>query len=287
MNPPLSRKEELRQRRLQLRRQRRWRALKICWQVLVLGSIIIGICWAVQQPDWVIRQSQQIQIRGNRYLAANTVREMLDLKYPVSLLQVEPQSLNAKLLNQGGILAANIHRELLPPRIIIQIQDQPPIAVADRADQPGLVNATGKWLPLNSYQIDNDKLPHLKILAASNGLCPDWPTFYQAIRNSPIPVSEIDCRDTLNLLLKTDIGDVRIGSFEPSRLRQQLQKAYELGDWKKLYQLKYNQTSDIAYIDLENPDMPKIQQSIANTTKKTEPQADDQNTKTNTDDLPP
>jgi cell division protein FtsQ len=285
MNPPLSRKEELRQRRLQLRQQRRGRALKICWQVLVLGAIVSGILWAVQQPDWVIRQSQQIQIRGNRYLAANTVREMLGLKYPVSLLHIEPQSLNNKLLDQGSILAANIHRELLPPRITIQIQDQPPVAVADQADQPGLVNATGTWLPLSSYQIDNDKLPRLRILTASNGLCPNWSIFYQAIRSSPIPISEIDCRDTLNLLLTTDIGDIRIGSFEPTRLRQQLQKAYELGDWKKLYQQKYNQTSDIDYIDLENPDMPKIQQSISNTNKKTEPKADDQNTKI--DDLPP
>ena len=285
MNPPLSRKEELRQRRLQLRQQRRWRALKICWQVLVLGIIVSGIFWAVQQPDWVIRQSQQIQIRGNRYLSANTVRDMLGLKYPVSLLQIEPQNLNVKLLNQGSILAANIHRELLPPRIIIQVQDEPPVAVADQSDQPGLVNATGKWLPLTSYQIDHNKLPHLRILAASNRLCPDWPTFYQAIRRSPIPISEIDCRDTLNLLLKTDIGDVRIGSFESARFRQQLQKAYELGDWKQLYQLKYNQTSDIAYIDLENPDMPKIQQSISNTNKKTDLQADDQKTKS--DDFPP
>jgi cell division protein FtsQ len=283
MNPPLSRKEELRQRRLQLRRQRRGRALKICWQVLLLGTIVSGIFWAVQQPDWVIRQSQQIQIRGNRYLAANTVREMLGLKYPVSLLHIEPQSLNNKLLNQGSILAANIHRELLPPRITIQIQDQPPVAIADQADQPGLLNATGTWLPLSNYQIDNDKLPRLRILTASNGLCPNWSIFYQAIRSSPIPISEIDCRDTLNLLLTTDIGDIRIGSFEPTRLRQQLQKAYELGDWKKLYQQKYNQTSDIDYIDLENPDMPKIQQSVFNT--KNQPKAADQNTKT--DDLPP
>lgn len=287
MNPPLSRKEELRKHRSQLRRQRRGRALKICWQVLVLGTLVSGIFWAVQQPDWIIRQSQQIQIRGNRYLAANTVREMLGLKYPVSLLHIEPQNLNAKLLNQSGVLAANIHRELLPPRITVQIQDQPPVAVADRADQPGLVNAAGQWLPLNSYQIDNDKLPQLKILITDSGICPDWPTFYQTIRSSPIPVGEIDCRDPFNLHLKTDIGDIRIGSFEPSRLRQQLQKAFELGDWQQSYQLKYHQTSDIAYIDLENPEMPKIQQSISNNNKKTDPPVDDRNTNINTDDLPP
>ncbi len=283
MNPTLSRPEELRQRRLQLRRQRRWRALKICWQVLLLGSLVSGIIWAVQQPDWVIRQSQQVQIQGNRYLSASTVREMLGLKYPVSLLHIEPQSLNAKLLDQGSILAANIHRELLPPRITIQVQDQPPVAIADQADQPGLVNAAGNWLPLTSYQIDNDKLPHLRLLSADSTLCSDWPALYQGIQRSPVPVSEVDCRDALNILLKTEIGDVRIGAFEPARFRQQLQKAYELGDWKQLYQLKYNQASDIAYIDLENPNMPKIQQSISTINQKT----DDQKTEINADDLLP
>jgi cell division septal protein FtsQ len=167
------------------------------------------------------------------------------------------------------------------------VQDQPPVAVADQADQPGLVNAAGNWLPLTSYQIDHDKLPHLRLLSANSALCPDWPALYQGIQRSPIPVSEVDCRDALNLLLKTEIGDVRIGAFEPAKFRQQLQKAYELGDWQQLYQLKYNQTSDIAYIDLENPNMPKIQQSISNTNQKTDLKIDDQKIEINVDDLLP
>jgi cell division protein FtsQ len=259
MYPPISSNEELRQRRFQLRKQRRLRAIKVCWQVLVLGALVGGIGWAVRQPDWVIRRSQQIQVSGNRYLSANAVREMLDLKYPVSLLQIEPQSLNKKLLGQGNIAAATIYRELIPPRITIQVQDQAPVAMADRAARSGLVNAAGNWLPLASYQITADQLPRLQLLSANSGLCPDWPALYRAVQQSPVTISEIDCRNPLNLLLKTEIGNLRIGAFEQARFYKQLQKAHEMREWQQQYQLKFHQISDVAYIDIENPDVPKIQ----------------------------
>ncbi len=274
MYPPLPRKKELRQRRTQLRQRRRWRAVKICWQILVLGVLVSGLVWAARQPDWIIRQPQQIQISGNRYLKAETVRTMLGLKYPVSLLHLQPQHLNASLRQQGNIQAATIHRALLPPRLTIQVQDQAPVAIADQDDQPGLVNASGYWLPTASYQINPEKLPRLKLLAANNGLCHNWSGIYQSLQHSPVPVSEVDCRDALNLFVKTEIGNLRIGAFEPARFRQQLQKAYELGDWQQLYQTKYQQAADIAYIDLENPEFPKIQQATVPTAQKTKDQND-------------
>ncbi len=274
MYPSLPRKKDLRQRRTQLRQRRRWRAIKICWQILVLSALVGGIVWAARQPDWVIRQPQQIQISGNRYLKAETVREMLGLKYPVSLLHLQPQQLSANLRQQGNIQAATIHRALLPPRITIQIQDQAPVAIADQADQPGLVSADGHWLPTASYLINPEKLPRLKLLAASNGLCPNWSAIYQSLQRSPVPISEVDCRDALNLFLKTEIGNLRIGAFESAKFRQQLQKAHELGNWQQLYQTKYQQAADIAYIDLENPEMPKIQQSTTTNSSKTAGQND-------------
>jgi cell division protein FtsQ len=269
MYPPISSNEELRQRRLQLQQQRRWRALKVCWQVLVLGTLVGGITWAVRQPDWIIHQSPQIQIRGNQYLSANAVREMLGLKYPVSLLHIEPQVLNTTLLRQGNITAVTTHRELIPPRITIQVQDQAPVAMADQAARSGLVNANGDWLPLASYQIKADRLPRLKLLSANSGLCPDWPTLYQAIQQSPVSVSEVNCRDPLNLLLKTEIGNLRIGAFDSTRFYQQLQKAHELRGWKQAYQSKNPGIPDVKYIDLENPHKPKIQESISTINRQT------------------
>jgi cell division protein FtsQ len=269
MYPPISSHEELRQRRVRLRQQRRFRTLKVCWQVLVLGALVSGIIWAVQQPDWIIRQSQQVQIRGNQYLSSNAVREMLGLEYPVSLLRIAPQSLNARLMKQGHIRAATIHRELIPPRLTVQVQDQAPVAIADQATRPGLVSAAGNWLPLASYQMTAAQLPRLKLLSANSGLCSDWPALYQAIQRSPVPVSEINCRNPLNIFLKTEIGNLRMGAFELTRFDQQLQKAYGLRDWKKQYQLKYQQTSDVAYIDLENPRAPKIQPSTPIASPKT------------------
>jgi cell division protein FtsQ len=269
MYPPIYSNEELRQRRQQLQQQRRVRALKVCWQVLVLGVLVGGITWAVQQPDWIIRQSPQIQIRGNRYLSATTVREMLGLKYPVSLLRIEPHSLNTALMSHGNILAANIHRELIPPRITIQVQDRPPVAIADQAARSGLVNENGDWLPVASYQLPANKLPRLKLLSANSGLCPDWPALYQAVQQSPVLVSEINCRNPLNLFLKTEIGNLRMGAFDNTRFYQQLQKAHELRDWQQSYQTKNREISRVEYIDLENPLKPKIQESTTTEIKST------------------
>jgi cell division protein FtsQ len=270
MYPPISSNEELRQRRRQLQQQRRVRALKVCWQVLVLGGLVGSITWAVQQPDWIIRQSQQIQITGNRYLSATAVREMLGLKYPISLLRIEPQSLNKALISHGNILAANIHRELIPPRITVQVQDRSPVAIADQATRSGLVNEHGDWLPLASYDLPANKLPRLKLLSANSGLCPDWPALYQAVQQSPVLVSEINCRNPLNLFLKTEIGNLRMGAFDHTRFYQQLQKAHELRDWQQSYQANNREISGVEYIDLENPLKPKIQESTTTSSKKTD-----------------
>jgi cell division protein FtsQ len=259
--------EELRSRRRQLRRERRVYTLKICWQTLLLLGLSGGLLWAIKQPDWTIRKPQQIRIQGNRALTETAVREMLAIQYPISLLQVEPQSLHSKLLDRGSILAATVHRELIPPRITVQVRDRFPVAVvgSSAANAPaGMIDEMGQWLPTASYLLPADRLPTLKLLSGNN-TCPNWPDLYHAVYQSPVKIQEIDCRDSLNLILKSDVGSLRLGTFDRTKIYKQLQEAYKLRDWQQYYN-----PATVLYLDLENPNAPKIQ----NTTSKATNQLD-------------
>jgi cell division protein FtsQ len=255
MNTPFS-NEELRNRRRQLRQERRIRTLKVSWQVLLLGAIVGGVTWGMTRPDWTIRKPQQVSISGNQSLTENAVRNMLGLKYPASLLQIEPQELHSRLLAQGSVVAASVHRELLPPRLQVQVRDRLPVAMVDRSVNnkiiKGLLDETGQWLPVTSYRLNDSQMPKLRVL--SNDSCPSWGEIYHAVQQSPVPISEVNCQDPLSLTLATDIGTVRIGQFDRTKIYKQLQKAHELRNWQQSTTLKN------AIVDLENPQSPKLQE---------------------------
>jgi cell division protein FtsQ len=255
MNIPFS-NEELRDRRRQLRQERRIHTLKVLWQVLLLGAIGGGVTWSMTQPDWIIRKPQQVSISGNQSLTENAVRNMLGLRYPASLLQIEPQELHSRLLAQGSVVNATVHRELLPPRLRVQVRDRLPVATVDRSINnkitKGLLDETGHWLPRNSYRLTASQMPKLHLVA--NESCPGWTELYRAVQQSPVQVSEIDCQDTLHLSLKTEIGTVRVGEFDRTKIYKQLQKAHELRNWQQSTTLKN------AIVDLENPQSPKLEE---------------------------
>jgi cell division protein FtsQ len=248
--------EELRDRRRQLRKERQIRTLKVSWQVLLLGGIVGGVIWGVTRPDWTISKPQQVSIVGNTALTESAVRNMLGLRYPASLLQIEPQALNAKLLAQGSVVKATVHRELMPPRLYVQIRDRLPVAVVDRTINnkvtKGLLDETGQWLPLTSYRLKADEVPKLRLVGSQS--CPGWSELYRAIQQSPVQISEVDCQDPLHLTLVTEIGMVRIGEFDRTKIYKQLQRAHELRNWQQSTSLKN------AIVDLENPQSPKLQE---------------------------
>jgi cell division protein FtsQ len=256
---------ELRNRRRRLRRERRVYTLKICWQTLLLLAIVGGLGWAIGRPDWTIRKPQQILIQGNRALTETAVRDMLGLKYPISLLQVEPQVLHSNLLERGSILSATVHRELIPPRITVQVRDRQPVALVEPSTPKaatGMLDEKGQWLPTTSYRLDQAQKPQLKLLSSNNS-CPNWPDLYQAVAQSPVKIQEIDCRDSLNLILKSEIGNLRLGTFDRTKIYKQLQEAYKLRDWQQ-----YSNPATVLYLDLENPNSPQLQSNHNSTTNQ-------------------
>jgi hypothetical protein len=97
-----------------------------------------------------------------------------------------------------------------------------------------------------------DEVPNLRLVGSQS--CPGWSELYRAIQQSPVQISEVDCQDPLHLTLATEIGMVRIGEFDRTKIYKQLQRAHELRNWQQSTSLKN------AIVDLENPQSPKLQE---------------------------
>mgnify|MGYP001771072416 FL=1 len=165
---PVSR-TELSQRRQKLRRQRRTRFFQASWRNIAIASFALGALWVATSPAWVIRQPEQITIKGNRFLSKETIRTLLPIAYPQSLLKVQPQSISDALKTKVPIANATVDRQLFPPSLTVRVQERIPIAQtvsSSKASQPGLLDETGVWMPQNSYTTlnPNFKPPTLKIV---------------------------------------------------------------------------------------------------------------------------
>ena len=262
---------QLTTRRKKLRRERRIKSFQALWRSLFVGGMATSLVWAITLPEWVIRQPEQIVIEGNHFLSAQTIRSLLPLSYPQSLLKVQPQAIANSLESQAPIAEATVSRQLVPPGLTIQVKERKPVAIAQAAasknaksshsNQPGgLLDEQGVLMPESSYRSNssNIELPTLKVIGSSDQYRPYWSEVYQAVSHSPVKVFEIDWQDPANLILKTELGNVHFGPYS-SRFSEQL------GILDRMRELPTRVSpSKIAYINLKNPDFPAIQMTKEN-----------------------
>jgi cell division protein FtsQ len=262
---------ELTSRRKKLRRARRIKSFQSLWRTLFVGGMATSLVWAITLPHWVIRQPEQIVIEGNHFLSAKAIRALLQLSYPQSILQVQPQAIAKSLESQGPIAKATVSRQLLPPGLTIQVKERKPVAIAqppnsqnaktsNQTASAGLLDEQGVWMPKSSYtQLEqNLELPTLKVIGKNDQYRPYWSEVYQAVNHSAVKVFEIDLQNPGNLILKTELGNVHFGPHG-SRFTEQL------GILDRMRELPTQVSpSKIAYIDLKNPDFPAIQMTKGN-----------------------
>ena len=224
-----------------------------------MSAILGGFAWTLSRSDWKISRAEQIQIEGNQYLTDRTIRSILAIPYPQLIMELAPEQLTAKLVAKGSISSARIDRGLLPPHLVVQVQDLPPVAqiiLDDDSLSQTFVDEHGRQLPISSYQPTVlSSLPKLQLRLPSTGICPDWAQLYRVIQTSPVKIEIVDCRDSQNLFLQTELGKVRLGSAGiNSRSNERIQQLDRLRDWQKS-----TSAADVDYVDLENPDAPKFQ----------------------------
>jgi cell division protein FtsQ len=252
-------KEQIEQRRRHLRKQRRIKVVQSLWRFGCMSGILAGLAWAINQPDWTISKPAQIRIEGNQYLSDTAIRSMLAISYPKPIVDLAPDRLATQMTAQGSVARVKIDRGLLPPHLRIQIEDLPPVAGVmpeENARSKIYVDERGRQVPISNYRPPVARsLPTLRVRLPAQGDCLNWTHIYQAIRTSPVAVGIVDCRNPQNLILQTEVGKVRLGATgDRSRLNSQIQQLDLLRDWKK-----HADGADVDYLDLENPESPKLQ----------------------------
>lgn len=259
-------RDQLQSRRQTLRRQRRRLIGQVLWRFLALSGLTTAIFWGTTRPIWLIQNPNQIIVGGNEMLSDKTIQDLIPLDYPQPLLKVEPEGLAEQLQNRAPIVSAKVSRQLLPPRLIIQVQERQPVAVvlpvsvtsseAKGIDflPAGLIDAEGAWMPQSSFLLSDRSLdlPELRLQGLQTQYRQYWPQVYEKIRQSPVKVYELDWRDPSNLVLQTELGVVYLGPFTPE-LGQQLATLDKMRNLPE--QLE---DTGVAHIDLTNPSAPSI-----------------------------
>lgn len=257
---------QLAHRRQKLRQARRLKILQTLWRTVAVSSIAGGVVWAIALPGWVIRQPEQVEIAGNLLLSTEAIRKALPLDYPQSLFRLQPQEIARGLSAKAPIARATVSRHLLPPRLIVEVLEREPVALAvpptsqstnspQRPKMLGLLDSQGVLMPKDSYTDINGSfpLPNLTVIGSPEQYQPHWEAVYQAISRCPVKILAIDWQNPRNLILNTELGIVHIGSFSEQFATQLLTLA-------QMQQLPAQiNSSQIAYIDLTNPASPSIQ----------------------------
>ncbi|AZB72207.1 cell division protein FtsQ/DivIB [Synechococcus elongatus] len=252
-------------RRRQKRWERRRQRLQRFWRFLGVSAIAAGLVWVLARPLWIIQDPQRIQIQGQQTLNRDRLFATLDLKFPLNLLQLQPQRLEQRLLEAAPLQQVQIQRRLLPASLLITVQEIMATAQASRVvvepNQPpqerwGILDRQGVWHPLSAYERLGANLPQttLKVRGYREPYQRLWPALYTLLSSSPVQIRGLDWRDPTNLILETELGLVYCGPYDPALLPQQI------ATLDRLRQLPEKTNLDaIAYIDLRQPATPRVQ----------------------------
>ncbi|WP_330202247.1 cell division protein FtsQ/DivIB [Cyanobacterium sp. Dongsha4] len=257
----------IRSRREERKKERRWRDFIAVVRFLMILSITGGVFWFITLPNWVIKNSQQIDIEGNSLLSDDEVRSLIPLQYPQSLLKLSTQELSKNLQTLVPVENVVIQKELFPPHLKISLEEKKPVAIALA---PEIEEKTNKltiqtigYLDKDGVFVSNEvyhnlkenpeQLPTLKIIGAPQTYLPYWQELYSFLTQSTVKINTVDWQNPTNLVLLTDLGKIYLGAYTPKKFSQQLMVLEKL----KVITAQVRR-EDIIYIDLTDPEIPSI-----------------------------
>ncbi|WPF89475.1 FtsQ-type POTRA domain-containing protein [Cyanobacterium aponinum UTEX 3222] len=257
----------IRSRREERKKERRWRDFIAVVRFLMILSLTGGVFWFITLPNWVIKNSQQIDIEGNSLLSDDEVRSLIPLQYPQSLLKLSTQELGKNLQTLAPVNNVVIQKELFPPHLKISLEEKKPVAIALA---PEIEEKTNKLTVQTIGYLDEDgvfvsnevyhnlkenpeQLPTLKIIGAPQTYLPYWQELYGFLTQSTVKINTVDWQNPTNLVLLTDLGKIYLGAYTPKKFPQQLMVLEKL----KVITAQVRR-EDIIYIDLTDPEIPSI-----------------------------
>ena len=264
--------EDLAQRRQRLKAKRKVKFYKMAWRTFLTTAIAVGTIKLATAPVWLIRSTDQIEVSNHQRLPKESVRALLPVPYPQSLVNVQPEMLASRLSEHPAIERAIVRRRLLPPGLQVQIIEKVPVAIAlpqnsslpttqttDETSPPfeeaGLIDAKGYWMPRDSFSAlgASDDNIALQVIGMRTEDINDWTKIYSTISRSPVEITALDWSDRDSLILHSDLGKVHLGPYT----RQFTAQLSALDQLRSLHE----QTSpeQISFIRLQDPDNPIVE----------------------------
>lgn len=226
------------------------------WRSCLLITFTMGLGWAATLPYWKIKHPNQIKISGQSLVGEDSVLTAIDFDYPQFIGTVNGLDISRRIESIPSIAVAKVNKQIIPPHLIISLQEKEPVAIATSEGKVGFLDAEGEWISRQFYTNIDPKtsLPDLKVINYRSSYGQQWHQIYQLISLYPeLKISEIQWQKSGGLFVFTKIGKVFLGS-DSSRLKQQFKTMAKL---KNLPQ--HFQSSEISYIDLSNPKVQLIQ----------------------------
>lgn len=289
----------IRDRQQQLIRQRKQRFRRSAWRTLVTLGLTVGLGWAVCQPEWQIRQSDQITLTGNEQIDSQTLEHLMVLQFPTSLIRFQPQALISQLETNAHIKQVIVTRKLFPPRVNVVVQELPPVAMTECKGctlvlQPGranpltlgpaniwLVDRRGVVLPADSYP-KLEKAHQLPKLAIDDYLQPTPQEDSSPNTSSEPPATtqlvaidrqkQLQWQQMYALMERSPVQIKRLNWQDPNQLMLQTKLGkIRMGPFtpkfsRQLQALDEMRTlpksvdpKQIVYIDIENPENPVLE----------------------------
>ncbi len=258
----------LKNRRDELKKQRQWRNFIIFIRTILTMSLFTGVFWFFTLPNWVIRDSKQVNIEGNNLLSDDEIRSLIPLNYPEPLLKLSTSDLKNNLQDVIPVSNVLITKQILPPSLTIQVVEKKPVAIAVAPklstktkkmtnEAIGYIDKDGVFTSNKLYQNLKNKpqeIPSLKIIGNPQIYLAYWAQLYNLASQSKVKITTIDWQNPSNLILITDLGKIHLGSYT-SKFSKQLMMLEKL----KVITQKMPKER-IAYIDLTDPELPSIKE---------------------------
>jgi cell division protein FtsQ len=235
--------------------QRRWKRLRSCWQFVAVCGLAGGMVWVMSWPEWSIRSPEQVTFQGNQLVSSETLQKSLPLDYPQAIWQLSTHHLGAELVQNPALSAVEITRQLFPAQLTIAVRERQPLAIAVSDQGLGYLDAEGNHIPATLYSKQiRSKLPQTpQFLGYEAQYQTFWQTHQTRIQQSPVKIRIINGNNPSNISLTTAMGIVYLGS-DLSQFDRQLTVLEEMQNLPRLIAKER-----LLYIDLTNPDDPRIQ----------------------------
>jgi cell division protein FtsQ len=229
------------------------------WSVSTVSALAALVAWGATLPEWNIRSTKQIEIKGNQLLSSEILKKMLPISFPQSIFSVKPQEIASQIEKNAPVSNVKVERTLFPAQLVISLTERRPVARFSYKGVIGLIDPEGRLLPSQAYPMSMAK-PELLLLAEDQSLIgKDWRNVYKTINGKSLGISQIDWREPNNLVLTTQFGKVHCGVFNKIKFERQMVILSQMNNNSFNQKLTESRVGKIAYIDLSDPQHPLIE----------------------------